>query len=96
MDIKDQMDAMSNILKFDRLPVSFRLLFLVTVVSLSVGYVFNLTQIYESHSGEGGIFGLSVESFRMNYYGKRDSSILESKLRTTMSGFVTTAEKEPR
>jgi len=94
MDIKNQMDTMSNILKFDRLPVSFRLLFLVTVVSLSVGYVFNLTQIYESHSGEGGIFGLSVESFRMNYYGKRDSSILETKLNTTMSGFVTSAEKK--
>lgn len=94
MDIKDQMDAMSNILKFDRLPVSFRLLFLVTVVCLSVGYVFNLTQIWESHSGEGGILGISAESIRMNYYGKRDSSVLESKLNTTMSGFVTSAEKE--
>ncbi len=94
MDIKEQLDAMSNILKFDRLPVSFRLLFLVTVLCLSVGFVFNLTQIWESHSGEGGIFGISAESIRMNYYGKRDSSILESKLKTTMSGFVTSEEKE--
>ena len=94
MDIKNQMDDMSNILKFDRLPVSFRVLFLVTVACLSVGFVFNLTQIWESHSGEGGIFGISAESIRMNYYGKRDASILESKLKTTMSGFVTSAEKE--
>ena len=94
MVIRNQMDEISNILKFDRLPVSFRILFLVTVVCLSVGFVFNLTQIWVSHSGEGGIFGISAESIRMNYYGKRDSSILESKLRTTMSGFVTTAEKE--
>lgn len=88
------MDEMSNMLKFDRLPVSFRVLFLVTVLCLSVGYVFNLTQIWESHSGEGGIFGISAESIRMNYYGKRDSSILESKLKTTMGGFATGAEKE--
>src|SRR3989337_4463759 len=94
MVIRNQMDEMSNILKFDRLPVSFRLLFLVTVVCLSVGFVFSLTQIWESHSGEGGIFGISAESIRMNYYGKRDSSVLESKLNTTMSGFVTSAEKE--
>ncbi len=94
MEINNQMDAMSNILKFDRLPVSFRILFLVTVLCLSVGYVFNLTQIWESHSGEGGIFGISAESIRMNYYGKRDSSILESKLKTTMSGYVTGTERE--
>jgi len=94
MVIRNQMDEISNILKFDRLPVSFRLLFLVTVVCLSVGFVFNLTQIWESHSGEGGIFGISAESIRMNYYGKRDASILESKLKTTMSGFVTSTEKE--
>jgi len=94
MEIKNQMDDMSNILKFDRLPVSFRVLFLVTVVCLSVGFVFNLTQIWESHSGEGGIFGISAESISMKYYGKRDASILESKLKTTMSGFVTSTEKE--
>ena len=94
MEDKNRIDEIGNILRFDKLPVSFRLLFLVTVTCLSVGFVFNLTQIWESHSGEGGIFGLSAESIRMQYYGKRDSSILESKLKTTMGGFATDAEKE--
>ncbi|MCC7201073.1 MAG: hypothetical protein IT393_00170 [Nitrospirae bacterium] len=94
MDRKQQMKEVSNLLKFDRLPVSFRLLFLVTVVCLSIAYVFNLAQIWESHSGKGGIFGLSAESIRERYYGKRDSSVLESKLKTTMSVFATDAEKK--
>jgi len=94
MITKNQMDEISNVLKFDRLPVSFRLLFLVTVVCLSVGFVFNLTQVWESHSGEGGILGISAESIRMKKKKKRDASTLESKLRTTMGGFATNAEKE--
>lgn len=94
MDMENRMEEMSSILKFDKLPVSFRLLFLVTIICLGIGFVFNLTQVWESHSGKGGIFGLSAESIRTHYYGKRDSSVLESKLKTTMSEFATDTEKK--
>lgn len=81
--------------RFERLHVSFRLIFLVTCISLSIGYAFNLAQIWESHGGESGnVLGISPESIKAAYYGKRDSSTLELKLNGTMKDYATQKEKE--
>jgi len=87
-------EPLGGLPRFDRLHVSFRLLFLVTALCLSIGYVFNLAQIWESHGGGGGVIGISPDSIKAAYYGDRNSSTLELKLRGSMSGFVTAEERE--
>ena len=87
-------DPIGGLPRFDKLHVSFRLLFLITCICLIIAYTFNLAQIWEVHGGGGGMFGISPESIKAAYYGDRDSSTLESKLRGSMSAFATETEKE--
>lgn len=80
--------------RFNRLHISFRLLFLVTCICLSIAYAFNVLQVWEVHGGnKNDVLGISPDSIRAAYYGKRDSSVLESKLRGSMAGFATEEEK---
>ncbi|MEK7520342.1 MAG: hypothetical protein AAB581_03845 [Patescibacteria group bacterium] len=87
--------TLGEILRIYRMPMSLRLLFLMTAISLTIGYVFNLAQIMVHHhdNNGGGFLGVSPESIRAAYYGKRDASTLELKLDGAMGRYVTPEEK---
>ncbi len=79
-------------LHFQELPWSTRTLYTAALLVLSIGYLFALLYLYESHSGRDGKAGLSVSDVVIAYSGSKDSTRLESALRGPMASMLPTNE----
>jgi len=64
---------------------ALKALFTGYLVVVAIGYMMALVQIQFTHGMADGEFGLSVDDIVYSYYGKRSSSVLESKLTGSMS-----------
>jgi len=63
---------------------ALKALFTGYLVVVAIGYMMALVQIQFTHGMADGEFGLSVDDIVYSYYGKRSSSVLESKLTGSM------------
>lgn len=73
---------------YSEFPLSMRTLFTGTLITLGVGYVFAMIQIYAVHSGRDGKAGLSVEDIVIAYSGSKEATRLEAALMGPMSGML--------
>ena len=62
------------------------------LVTLGVGYIFALIQIYVTHAGLDGKPGLSVKDIQIAYRGNRSGTRLETALKGPMSGMAPAEE----
>jgi hypothetical protein len=77
---------------YSEFPLSMRALFTGALITLGIGYVFAMIQIYASHSGRDGKPGLSVEDIVIAYSGSKDATKLEGALLGPMSGMLPAEE----
>ncbi|MBI5659173.1 MAG: hypothetical protein HZC43_06410 [Nitrosomonadales bacterium] len=79
---------------FNELPCSLKTLYTMVLLTMGMGYLFAMIQIYEVHSGRDGGGGLSVKDIQIAYSGSKDGSRLESALNGPMSSMLPADEKE--
>ena len=79
---------------FEVLPSSLKVLYTMLLMTLGVGYIFALIQIFETHAGLDGKTGLSVQDIQIAYRGDRSRTRLESALKGPMSGMAPAEEIE--
>jgi hypothetical protein len=77
---------------YSEFPLSMRALFTGALITLGIGYVFAMIQIYASHSGRDGKPGLSAEDIVIAYSGSKDATKLEGALLGPMSGMLPAEE----
>ena len=73
---------------YSEFPLSMRALFTGALITLGIGYVFAMIQIYAAHSGRDGKPGLSVEDIVIAYSGSKEATKLEGALLGPMSGML--------
>ncbi len=78
----------SQLVHFQRLHLSFRVLFTLTLLLLGVGYLFAMIYIFESHAGRDGKPGLSVGDLVIAYSGTHEDTQLEDAIKGSMSGML--------
>jgi hypothetical protein len=74
-------------------PLSMRTLFTGTLITLGIGYLFAMLQIYEVDSGFDGRPGLSADDLAIAYGGDKSATRLESALSGPMSGMLPANER---
>ncbi len=79
---------------FNELPCSLKTLYTMVLLTMGMGYLFAMIQIYEVHSGRDGKASLSVKDIQIAYRGSKDGSRLESALNGPMSSMLPADEKE--
>jgi len=79
---------------FSSLPLGMRTLFTSTIIVLSVGYLFAMIYIFESHAGRDGNPMLSVNDLIIAYSGSKSDTRLESALKGPMQNMLPTNEKD--
>ncbi len=89
------MTARSNYaLHFSHLPLSQRLVYSMALLTLGVGYLFAMIQIFETHTGLDGKSGLTVADLRIAYSGKQGSTRLETALMGPMQSMLPADERK--
>ena len=78
---------------FNELPCSLKILYTMVLLTMGLGYLFAMIQIYEVHSGRDGAAGLSVKDIQIAYSGNKAGSRLEGALNGPMSGMLPADEK---
>ncbi len=79
---------------FSHLPLSQRMVYTMTLLTLGVGYLFAMIQIFETHTGLDGKPGLTVDDLRIAYSGRKGSTILETALNGPMQGMLPAQERQ--
>ena len=78
---------------FNELPCSLKVLYTMVLLTMGLGYLFAMVQIYEVHSGRDGGTGLTVKDIQIAYSGNKASSRLEGALNGPMSKMLPADEK---
>lgn len=78
---------------FSFLPLGQRTLFTGTIIVLSMGYLFAMIYIFESHAGRDGNPMLSVNDLIIAYSGSKSDTTLESALKGPMANMLPSNEK---
>jgi hypothetical protein len=78
---------------FYQLPCSLKVLYTMVLLTMGLGYVFAMIQIYEVHSGRDGKGGISVKDIQIAYSGNKAGTKLESALNGPMSSMLPADEK---
>jgi hypothetical protein len=78
---------------FNQLPCSLQVLYTMVLLTMGLGYIFAMIQIYEVHSGRDGGGGLSVKDIQIAYSGDKAGTKLESALNGPMSSMLPADEK---
>lgn len=84
----------SSCAHFSALPLGMRTLYSSTIIVLSVGYLFAMIHVFESHAGRDGNAMLSVDDLVIAYSGSKSDTQLESALKGPMSNMLPTGEKD--
>lgn len=79
---------------FNQIPCSLKVLYTMVLLTMGMGYLFAMIQIYEVHSGRDGGAGLSVKDIQIAYSGNKDGSRMESALNGPMSSMLPAEEKQ--
>lgn len=79
-------------LHFSHLPLVQRVLFTGALCVLSVGYLFAMIYVFESHHNRDGKPGLSVQDIVIAYSGNKGGTQLEAALKGPMSGMLPAEE----
>lgn len=74
-------------------PDSLRILFAAALVTLGLGYVFAMIQIYETHAGLDGTPGINANDIAIAYSGNVNSNRLQTALLGPMSGNAPSRER---
>lgn len=78
---------------FHQLPCSLKVLYSMVLLTMGVGYIFAMIQIYEVNSGRDGKPGISVKDIQIAYGGNKEGTRLEGALNGPMSGMLPADEK---
>ena len=78
---------------FNQLPCSLKVLYTMVLLTMGLGYLFAMIQIYEVHSGRDGQGGISVKDIQIAYSGNKAGTRLEGALNGPMSGMLPADEK---
>lgn len=79
---------------FNQLPCSLKTLYTMVLLTMGMGYLFAMIQIYEVHAGRDSSGGLSVRDIQIAYSGNKDGSRMEGALNGPMSSMLPADEKE--
>lgn len=71
---------------FSDLRLSLRALFAAALVTLGLGYMFAMIQVYETHAGLDGNPGINATDIAIAYAGNKNSNRLQTALLGPMSG----------
>jgi hypothetical protein len=78
---------------YSEFPLSLRTLFTATLVTLGIGYVFAMIQIYSVHAGLDGQPGLTADDIAIAYSGNKDASTIQGALTGPMAGMLPPDER---
>lgn len=78
---------------FNDLPTSLKLLYTMVLLTLGLGYLFAMIQIYEVHAGRDGKPGLSVRDVQIAYRGNKADTRIEAAIKGPMAGMLPENEK---
>jgi hypothetical protein len=84
----------SNCMHFSYLPLGLRTLYTSTIIVLSMGYLFAMIHVFESHAGRDGNAMLSVDDLIIAYSGSKSDTQLESALKGPMASMLPTNERD--
>jgi hypothetical protein len=84
----------NRFLHFSFLPLSMRMVYTMTLLTLGIGYIFAMIQVFEVHAGRDGKPGLSAEDLRIAYSGKHGATRLESALNGPMQSMLPAEERQ--
>ncbi|WP_455207316.1 hypothetical protein [Kaarinaea lacus] len=79
---------------FSFLPMGQRTLFSGAIIVLSMGYLFAMIYIFESHAGRDGNPMLSVDDLIIAYSGSKSDTRIEAALKGPMANMLPTNEKD--
>lgn len=79
---------------FSFLPMGQRTLFSGAIIVLSMGYLFAMIYIFESHAGRDGNPMLSVNDLIIAYSGSKSDTRIEAALKGPMANMLPTNEKD--
>ena len=78
---------------YKEFPLSVRVLYTATLLTLGLGYMFALLHVYNSHSGRDGAEGLSTTDIAIAYSGSQEQTKIEAALLGPMSVMLPSDEK---
>lgn len=84
----------SYAIHFSHLPLSQRMVYTMALLTLGVGYLFAMIQIFVTHTGLDGKSGLTVADLRIAYSGKQGSTRLETALMGPMQSMLPAEERK--
>lgn len=77
---------MSSCQRFSDISISERILNSLFLISIALGYLFSLGQIYFSHQGRDGQPGMSISDIAIAYHGSPDQTRLAAAINGPMAG----------
>jgi hypothetical protein len=84
----------ASCMHFSVLPMGMRTLYTSTIIVLSMGYLFAMIHVFESHAGRDGNPMLSVDDLVIAYSGSNSDTRLEAALKGPMASMLPTNEKD--
>lgn len=80
-------------LHYRELPFSLRTLYTATLITLGLGYVFAMLEVYTVHAGLDGNAGLNANDIAIAYSGNPNNNQLQTALTGPMSGMAPSRER---
>ena len=77
---------MKSCQRFDDVSVSEKILNSFFLLSIAIGYLFSLGQVYFTHQGRDGQPGLSINDIAIAYHGSPDQTRLAAAIKGPMAG----------
>ncbi|NOX39270.1 MAG: hypothetical protein GXP05_01805, partial [Alphaproteobacteria bacterium] len=78
---------------FSEFPWSLRTLFTATLITIGIGYIFAMVQVYETHAGLDGNSGINANDIAIAYGGNLASNPLQIALLGKMSANAPSRER---
>ena len=78
---------------YSELPFSLRALYTATLITLGLGYVFAMLEVYTVHAGLDGNTGLNANDIAIAYSGNPNNNQLQTALTGPMSGMAPSRER---
>lgn len=78
---------------YKEFPLSMRVLFTATLLTLGIGYLFGMLHIFNTHAGRDGEAGLSTRDLAIAYSGSDEATRLEAALLGPMSAMLPADEQ---
>lgn len=83
---------MANCKRFSDISISERILNSLFLLSIAMGYLFSLGQVYFTHQGRDGQPGLSITDIAIAYHGSSEQTRLTAAINGPMAGNLQSSE----